>query len=52
MAFLVYNDGIGTIIRMATVYGTEIGIGQEALIGAVRPLRMVMNALRFDTSQR
>jgi len=35
VAFLVYNDGIGTIIRMATVYGTELGIGQQALIGAV-----------------
>ncbi len=34
VAFLTYNDGIGTIIRMATVYGTEIGIGQEALMGA------------------
>jgi UMF1 family MFS transporter len=35
LAFLVYNDGIGTIIRMATVYGTEIGIGQAELVGAV-----------------
>ncbi len=34
VAFLVYNDGIGTIIRMATVYGAEIGIGQGALMGA------------------
>ena len=35
MAFLVYNDGIGTIIRMATTYGTEIGIPQGALITAL-----------------
>ena len=21
LAFLIYNDGIGTIIRMATIYG-------------------------------
>jgi UMF1 family MFS transporter len=35
VAFLVYNDGIGTIIRMATIYGTEIGIGRGALITAV-----------------
>jgi UMF1 family MFS transporter len=35
VAFLVYNDGIGTIIRMATIYGTELGIGQGALIAAV-----------------
>ena len=34
-AFLVYNDGIGTIIRMATIYGTEVGIGRGSLIAAV-----------------
>jgi UMF1 family MFS transporter len=32
LAFLIYNDGIGTIIRMATIYGTEVGIGQGSLI--------------------
>ena len=26
-AFWLYNDGIGTIIKMATAYGDEIGIG-------------------------
>jgi UMF1 family MFS transporter len=35
LAFLIYNDGIGTIIRMAGIYGTEIGIEQGALIGAI-----------------
>ena len=35
LAFLVYNDGIGTIIRMATTYGTEIGLPQESLITAL-----------------
>jgi UMF1 family MFS transporter len=35
LAFLIYNDGIQTIIKMATAYGTEIGIGQSALIGAI-----------------
>jgi MFS transporter, UMF1 family len=35
LAFLIYNDGIQTIIKMATAYGTEIGIGQNALIGAI-----------------
>ncbi len=35
LAFLIYNDGIGTIIRMAGIYGTEIGIGRGALIGAI-----------------
>jgi UMF1 family MFS transporter len=27
VAFWLYNDGIGTIIKMATAYGDEIGIG-------------------------
>ncbi len=35
LAFLIYNDGIGTIIRMAAIYGTELGIGQGALIGSI-----------------
>jgi MFS transporter, UMF1 family len=34
-AFWIYNDGIGTIIKMATIYGAEIGIGERALIGAL-----------------
>jgi UMF1 family MFS transporter len=41
MAFLVYNDGIQTIIKMATAYGTEIGIGQSALITAVLMVQFV-----------
>lgn len=35
LAFLIYNDGIGTIIRMATSYGNEIGIGKEAMIASL-----------------
>lgn len=35
VAFWIYNDGIGTIIKMATIYGAEIGIGQTDLIGAL-----------------
>ncbi|MFQ5457177.1 MAG: MFS transporter [Myxococcota bacterium] len=35
LAFLIYNDGIGTIIRMAAIYGAEIGIGRNALIAAI-----------------
>jgi UMF1 family MFS transporter len=35
VAFLIYNDGIVTIIRMATVYGAEIGLGSGAMIGAI-----------------
>ena len=34
IAFLVYNDGIGTIMRLATTYGNEIKIPQKTLIGA------------------
>ncbi|MGH7509360.1 MAG: MFS transporter [Gemmatimonadales bacterium] len=41
LAFLVYNDGIQTIIKMATAYGTEIGIGQGALIGAILLVQFV-----------
>jgi MFS transporter, UMF1 family len=41
IAFLVYNDGIGTIIRMATIYGAEIGIGRAELITAVLLVQFV-----------
>jgi UMF1 family MFS transporter len=34
-AFLLYNDGIGTIIRMAAIYGTELGLSRGTLIGAI-----------------
>jgi UMF1 family MFS transporter len=34
VAFLLYNDGIQTIIRMATIYGAEIGIDRDARIAA------------------
>ncbi|MCA1559111.1 MAG: MFS transporter [Acidobacteria bacterium] len=35
LAFLVYNDGIQTMIRMATIYGTEIGINETDMIAAL-----------------
>jgi UMF1 family MFS transporter len=35
LAFLLYNDGIQTIIRMATIYGTEIGLDDNAMILAL-----------------
>jgi UMF1 family MFS transporter len=41
LAFLVYNDGINTIIRMATTYGSEIGIAREHLIGALLMVQFV-----------
>ncbi len=34
LAFLIYNDGIGTMIRMAGPYGKEIGLPENALIAA------------------
>jgi len=34
-AFWIYNDGIGTIIKMATIYGAEIGIDTNTLIGTL-----------------
>ncbi|WP_127579328.1 MFS transporter [Paenibacillus koleovorans] len=35
IAFWFFNDGISTIITMATVYGKEIGIGTTDLIAAL-----------------
>jgi UMF1 family MFS transporter len=41
VAFLIYNDGIGTIIRMATVFGNELGIGRGMLIGTIMIVQFV-----------
>ncbi|GLC24557.1 MFS transporter [Roseisolibacter agri] len=41
LAFAVYNDGIQTIIKMATAYGSELGIGQSALIAAILVVQFV-----------
>lgn len=35
LAFLIYNDGIGTIIKLATIYGNEIGLGITPMIIAI-----------------
>ncbi len=35
VAYWIYNDGIGTIVKMATAYGSEIGIGMTHLMGAL-----------------
>jgi UMF1 family MFS transporter len=34
LAFLIYNDGIQTFIRMASIYGAEVGIDRNAQIAA------------------
>ncbi len=41
IAFWVYNDGIGTIINMATIYGAEIGIDSTSLISALLMTQIV-----------
>ncbi|WZO96655.1 MFS transporter [Isosphaeraceae bacterium EP7] len=35
VAFLIYNDGIGTIFRMATIYGTSKGIDSSVMIASL-----------------
>jgi MFS transporter, UMF1 family len=35
LAFLIYNDGVNTIIRMAALYGHEIGVATDVLIASI-----------------
>ncbi len=41
VAFLIYNDGIGTIIRMAAIYGAELGIPSGVLIGSILAVQFI-----------
>jgi UMF1 family MFS transporter len=41
LAFFIYNDGIGTIIRMASIYGREIGIPQGSLLTSLLLVQLV-----------
>ncbi len=41
VAFLVYNDGILTIIRMSTIYGAEIGLPTSQLMVAILVVNFV-----------
>ena len=41
MAYFFYIDGVGTIIRMATVYGDSIGIGSETMLLALMAIQIV-----------
>jgi len=41
VAFLIYNDGIATIYRMAAIYGDEVGIEQGALIAAILAVQFI-----------
>lgn len=40
-AFLIYNEGIGTIIKMAAIYGAEIGLGTGAMVGSILLVQFV-----------
>jgi UMF1 family MFS transporter len=41
IAFLIYNDGIGTIIGVAAIYGAELGFGDIELILAILLVQFV-----------
>jgi len=41
VAFLIYNDGIGTIIRMGALYGAELGLPASSLIAAIVMVQFV-----------
>jgi UMF1 family MFS transporter len=41
LAFWVYNDGIGTIMKMAVIYGGEIGIDSTGMIAALALVQFV-----------
>jgi UMF1 family MFS transporter len=41
LAFLIYNDGIGTIIGVAAIYGAELGFGSTELVLALLLVQFV-----------
>jgi UMF1 family MFS transporter len=41
LAFLIYNDGIGTIMRMATIYATELRIEPGITIASILIVQFV-----------
>lgn len=41
LAFLIYNDAINTIIRMATTFGDELGISQAHMMGTLLVVQLV-----------
>lgn len=41
IAFWLYNNGIGTIIFMATIYGTELGFSDTTTIGTLLMVQFV-----------
>jgi MFS-type transporter involved in bile tolerance (Atg22 family) len=41
LAFLIYNDGIGTIIGVAAIYGAELGFGSTQMVLALLLVQFV-----------
>ena len=59
IAFLIYNDGIGTIIGVAAIYGAELGFGSMELILALLlvqfvgiPFSLIFGGLPSRTQKR
>lgn len=59
ISFLIYNDGIGTIIGVAVIYGAELGFGQVEMILALLlvqfvgiPYSLVFGRLPSTTEKR
>lgn len=50
-AYWLYSDGIGTFIKMASIYGREIGIGPSHLIGALLVVQFVGIPASFGFGQ-
>ena len=47
IAFWLYNNGIGTIIYMATIYGTELGFSSTTTIGTLLMVQFVAMPFAF-----
>jgi UMF1 family MFS transporter len=41
IAYFFYIDGVGSVIRMSTAYGAELGLGDTGMIGALLFLQVV-----------
>lgn len=59
LAFLIYNDGVGTIISIAAIYGAELGFGSLELILALLlvqfagiPYSLIFGVLPSRTEKR
>ncbi|MBM3152233.1 MAG: MFS transporter [Chloroflexi bacterium] len=47
IAYWLYNNGIGTIIYMATIYGTELGFSSTTTIGTLLMVQFVAMPFAF-----